>query len=221
MKMPKILQRTLLKSIINYTGSMFLYYIVFAITNIIFRSRYNFLGDRELVLFFFILIAGFLNTAIPDYIFIAPFSRKERIQLQKKLFLYSHFATWGITSAFISFPELIMSVINRNLYDIGKYLFEITIMYFLLFVAGYSSYFNLLNKKNFTFTGIAINIIVLLESSVLAAVIIEGSSGTVIYITMAAVFIIAILSALYCYKKHFQNMLEFYSDYETSMQKKA
>ena len=79
----------------------------------------------------------------------------------------------------------------------------------------------MLNKKNFTFTGIAINIIVLLESSVLAAVIIEGSSGTVIYITMAAVFIIAILSALYCYKKHFQNMLEFYSDYETSMQKKA
>lgn len=220
MKMPKILRRDLLKSIISFTGSMFLYYTIFAITNIVLRSKYNFLGDRELVLFFFIIVSGFFNTTVPDYIFIAPFSKKERIKLQKKLFLYSHLATWIITSAFISFPELIISIINRNLYDTFKYLFEILIIYFLLFAAGHFTYFNLLNKKNFTFTGIAIDIIVLLESSVLTVIIVENPPGAAVYITMAVTFIIAILVSLYCYKKHFQNMLEFYSDYETRTQQK-
>lgn len=134
--------------------------------------------------------------------------------------MYSHLATWIITSAFISFPELIISIINRNLYDTFKYLFEILIIYFLLFAAGHFTYFNLLNKKNFTFTGIAIDIIVLLESSVLAVIIVENPPGAAVYITMAVTFIIAILVSLYCYKKHFQNMMEFYSDYETRTQQK-
>lgn len=218
--MPKILQRTLLTLIINYSFYILLYYLAYIITSIITESKYNLWSEKDIMIFFLIIILEFFDTSIPDYIFIAPFSRKERIELQKKLFLYSHFAIWIITSAFIVFPGLITAVSDKNLQNIFKYIFEIAMIYPMVFTAGHLRYFNLLNKKNFTFITVLIDTFILIGSSVTTAIMMENTISTYDYILMAVIGVITLFVSLYCYKKHFKNMLEFYSDYEARTEQK-
>ena len=118
--MPKILQRTLLMSIANYLFSISFYYIAFIIASIVSSNKFGILENRYSAIFFFIFALEFYYTRIPDYIFIAPFSRNERMLLQKKLFLYNLFATWIITSVIIVLPDLITSIIKNNIYNLGK-----------------------------------------------------------------------------------------------------
>lgn len=216
--MPKILQRTLLISVVSYSCSIFFYYIVYIATRLALNYKSGFLENRYSAIFFFIFALEFYNTRIPDYMFIAPFSKSERIKLQKKLFLYNHFASWIITSALTAFPELVSSIINRNIYNLFKSLFVIAVIYFLLFVAGHFKYFNLVNKRNYTFTGLLTNIIILADSSATAAIVTETNPGTFTYIITFITGISVILISLYCYKKHFKNMLRFYCDYELRIQ---
>lgn len=213
--MPKILQRTLLTLIIRYSIYILLYYLLYVITSIIIGSKHNFWSEKDIMIFFIIIILEFFDTSIPDYIFIAPFSQKERIELQKKLFLYSHFAIWVITSVFITFPGLITAAADNNLQNIFKYIFEVIILYPMIFTAGHLKYFNLLNKKYFTFTMVSVDIFMSIGFSVIAAIIMENTINTYDYILMAVIGVLILFVSLYCYKKHFKNMLEFYSDYET------
>lgn len=216
--MPKILQRTLLISIANYFCYISFYYIAFTIASIALNNKLGILENRYSAIFFFIFALEFYDTKIPDYIFIAPFSRNERILLQKKLFLYNHFATWIISSVIIVLPDLITSIIKNNIYNLGKSVFIIVIIYFLLFAAGHFKYFNLINKRNYKFTGLLTDIFIIADSSILAAISIDAGTGMFTYIITGATGISAIIVSLYCYKKHFKNMLEFYSDYELKIQ---
>lgn len=216
--MPKILQRTLLISAANYLCYIFFYYIAFTIASIALNNKLEVIENMYYPFSFFIFALEFYDTKIPDYIFIAPFSKSERIALQKKLFLYNHFTIWIITSAIVVSPELITSIINRSIYNLGKSIFVITVTYFLLFAAGHFKYFNLLNRKNYKFTGLLINIIILADSSITASIVTETNPGIFTYIIAVVIVISAVLVSLYCYKKHFKNMLEFYSDYELRIQ---
>ncbi|MFG6395559.1 MAG: hypothetical protein K1W24_15495 [Lachnospiraceae bacterium] len=219
--MPKILQRTLLTLITKYSIYILLYYLVYIITCIITGNKHNFLEEKDIMIFMFIIFLEFFDTSIPDYIFIAPFSKEERIGLQKKLFLYSHFIIWIIISAFISLPGLITAAINGNLQNIFKYIFEIAVIYPMIFTAGHFRYFNMLNKNHFTFTIVSIDTFILIGSSVTAAIMMENTIGMPDYILMAVIGVLAIFVSLYCCKKHFKNMLEFYSDYETRTEQKV
>ncbi|MCI9079943.1 MAG: hypothetical protein HFH68_13675 [Lachnospiraceae bacterium] len=216
--MPKILQRTLLISIANYLCYISFYYIASTIVSIALNDKLGFIENRYSSIFFFIFASEFYDTKIPDYIFIAPFSKSERMAMQKKLFLYNHLAAWTITSIVIVSPELIASIINMNIYNFGKSVFVILVIYFLLFTAGHFKYFNLLNRKNYKCTGLLTDTIILIDSSITAAIATETAPGMFTYIIAGAIAISAILDSLYCYKKHFRNMLEFYSDYELRIQ---
>lgn len=216
--MPKILQRTLLISIISYLAYISLYYIAFIITGIAINNKSGILENRYSAIFFFILTLNFYDTKFPDYIFIAPFSRNERILLQKKLFLYNHLATWIITSAVIVLPDLIISITNKDIYSLGKFVFITAVIYFLLFAAGHFKYFNLINRKNYKSTGLLTDIVILADSSAIAAITTDTGAGIFTHIITIVTGISAIIVALYCYKKHFKNMLVFYSDYELRIQ---
>ena len=216
--MPKILQRTLLMSIANYLFSISFYYIAFIIASIVSSNKFGILENRYSAIFFFIFALEFYYTRIPDYIFIAPFSRNERMLLQKKLFLYNLFATWIITLVIIVLPDLITSIIKNNIYNLGKSVFIIVVIYSLLFVAGHFKYFNLINKKNYKLTGVLTYTFILADSSVIAAIAIDADTGIFTYIITGVTGISAIIVSLYYYKKHFKNMLEFYSDYEFKIQ---
>lgn len=216
--MPKILQRTLLISIANYLCFISFYYIAFIIASLALNKEIEFLEDSYYAIFFFVFALEFYDTKIPDYIFIAPFSKGERMLLQKKLFLYNHFATWVITSVIVVFPELITSIISRNIYSFCQSVFVIIIIYFLLFAAGHFKYFNLVNKKNYKFTGLLTDAVIIADSSIVAAISIDADTGMFTYIIAVVTGISAIIVSLYCYRKHFKNMLEFYSDYELKIQ---
>ena len=79
----------------------------------------------------------------------------------------------------------------------------------------------MLNKNHFTFTIVSIDTFILIGSSVTAAIMMENTIGMPDYILMAIIGVLAIFVSLYCYKKHFKNMLEFYSDYETRTEQKV
>lgn len=214
--MPKILQKTLLTSIINFIICIFIYYTTFTVINIL--SGYIFDTGEDIMVFVLLIISELSDTRIPSYIFIAPFSKSDRINLQKKLFLYNTFARWFITSAFILLPKIILTSGNKVILSSGKYIFEMAIIYFLIFIAGHLRYFYLINKINFTFTGLSLYIFTILVFPFSLYIITEDISSTGYYILMAVTGICTILISLYCYKKHFKSMLEFYSDYELSAQ---
>lgn len=210
--MPKILRRTLLTSITNYIIFVFFYYTTCTIINIISGNKLQI--EKENIMYVSIIVSGLYGNCIPDYIFIAPFSKAGRIRLQKKLFFYNLFAKWIITSAFIMLPKTITAAGSSRLHNTWIYIFEITVIYLLLFIAGHLRYFYLINKINFTLT----YIFALLAFSFILFLITEDIYNTSSYILMAVMGILITIISLYYYKKHFKNMLEFYSDYELRTQ---
>lgn len=210
--MPKILRRTLLTSITNYIIFVFFYYTACTIINIISGNKLQI--EKENIMYVSIIVSGLYDNCIPDYIFIAPFSKAGRISLQKKLFFYNLFAKWIITSAFIMLPKTITAVGSSRLHNTWIYIFEITVIYLLLFIAGHLRYFYLINKINFTLT----YIFALLAFSFILFLITEDIYNTSSYILMVVMGILIAIISLYYYKKHFKNMLEFYSDYELRTQ---
>lgn len=214
--MPKILRRTLLISITNYIIFVFIYYTVCVIINIISGNKLDI--EKDNIIYVSIIFSGLYDNCIPDYIFIAPFSKAGRINLQKKLFFYNLFAKWIITSAFIMFPKIINAAGRNGFHNPGLYIFESTVIYLLLFITGHLRYFYLINKINFTFTGIFMYIFALPAFSFIFFLITEDIYNTSSYALMAVMGILIVIISLYYYRKHFKNMLEFYSDYELSTQ---
>lgn len=210
--MPKILQRTLLTSIINFLIFSFFYYITCIIINIIAGNKLDI--QEENLMFIAIIVSELYDNRIPDYIFIAPFSRAGRIKLQRKLFFYNLLARWIIISAFTIFPKIITGTGSDGFHNLGLYIFEITVIYLLLFITGHLRYSHLMNKINFTLTGVFIYIFALPASSFIFFLITEDIYNTSSYTFMAVMGILIAVISLYYYKKHFNNMLEFYSDYE-------
>jgi len=58
----------------------------------------------------------------------------------------------------------------------------------------------------------------LADSSITASIVTETNPDIFTYIIAVVIVISAVLVSLYCYKIHFKNMLEFYSDYELRIQ---
>lgn len=207
--MPKILQRTLLTSIINYIIFVFFYYISFTIINIITENNLDI--QKENIMCLLIIFTELYDNYMPDYIFIAPFSKSGRINLQKKLFFYNLFAKWIITSVFIISPQIITIPVINSFHNLVRYILEIIVIYLLLFIIGHLRYIYLINKINFIFTGIFMYIFILPAVSSIFFLITKYTSY---YILMVVIAIVIAAISLYYYKKHFKNMLEFYSDYE-------
>ena len=166
-----------------------------------------------------IIVSELYDNCIPDYIFIAPFSKAGRISLQKKLFFYNIFARWIITSAFIMLPKPLSAAGSNILHNPVVDILEITVIYLLLFITGHLRYFYLINKINFTLTGI-FTYFALPAFSFIFFLITEDMCNTSSYVLMAVMGILITVISLYYYRKHFKNMLEFYSGYELRTQAK-
>jgi len=224
--MPKILQKKFLSEICKFLLFSVICYII-AIPICIYAGKKPFAGPgyfngleytyTSLIyynMFFFYL--DYLDGRLPDYIFIAPFSLKERMAMHKKFFFYSIIAKWAIAVVFVLVPYLAEYAVYGILQAYIKSIFIMLTIFYILFVSGFYKYFNTTSYMHGTILAFQELLILALSE----AVIITRQLHTAGYILLAITSIISIAAILYYYFKHYGAMCRYYSDYELSMQLK-
>lgn len=222
--MPKILQKNICKVIIrNILFVIFAYVVAFII--VVFTNGgmddisdiYNVrMGERYIILI--VLFAGgsffAANIALPDYLFIAPYSLEDRKKLIKKTFHISIVANYLCTNGFLVAPDIIRFVYSGNFNDMVKCIFQTIILFCVLYVLAYGRYFQIFKPGH----EIGIQILLILEYAVLSGIIGEDSISKADYVIMLIAGVIGIWSVAHCYFKYYKEMIENFADYELSKQ---
>lgn len=219
--MPKILQKNICKvTITNILFVVFAYVVAFIIE--VFANGgmddsseiYSVMEERYIILIVLFVGGSVLsaNIALPDYLFIAPYSFEDRKKLIKKTFYISIVVNYVCTNGFLVAPDVIHFVHSGNFNDMAKCIFQMIMLFCVLYVLAFRRYFQTFKSDH----EIAILILLVLEYAVLSGIIGEESISKADYVIMLIAGVIGIWSVAHYYFKYYKEMIENFADYELS-----
>ena len=214
--MPKILQKNIYKtSVITLCVCL-----VFVVINVIRKLAGTSSGSIYYDMNIFIWVvsnpvsqSAIFKLSLPDYIFIAPYSEKERMDLLKKGFFW-HFIAMGLwVMLLIILPFLIFDLLNNNMTQFFIGIKEDVLVLTYIFIGPYWSYISKINYKLAIFFNCAAFLGLVFFAGVAKTQINEFTFDIVF---LSIDIIIGITLILICRFQLQKPLFEYLSDYEKS-----
>ncbi len=211
--MPKLLQKNILKSsIISFIAAFLLNGIIWL-----------FDGDITSSLFYAynLLLCAYFNSQIqtnlcalslPDYMFIAPYSREQRKKLMQKGMEYKFWAVYIWQFGFVIAPLFVRSIL---LHDMSRIIFaglEIIISASIIYSDGYAMYLSKVHPgKSLSMTFLRFIEICMLRDGFFSG---SGVSDLIDLIIFLAIIIHSVGVIIICRVKFRDEMISCMADYE-------
>ena len=213
--MPKLLR----KSIYGTSIISFLCCVVLTSVNFIrLSNNAEFCGvfnglNLLLLIFSSSNIESKFNYVLPDYIFIAPYSKEQRKKLIRKSLLYNFIAAYSCILVLAICPMIIYAVLNGEVMKLTLCFTEIIIVFTMVYSGKYMKYTYEVNLN----MGVFLSGVRFFQYIMFA-----GMSGSMSHITIIGtiifftIIIAGIIVILICRKKYYEPMVEYLADYERS-----
>jgi len=158
--------------------------------------------------------AAFAYPALPDYIFIAPFSLEDRKNIIKRFFVISmlmNFLCLSIMYAALNFIEFILYGNSQTLYS---YLLQEIILFGIVYLFSYLKYLRSYSAA----CELGVIAVSTIWEGILAGIMEMNGEFMLkeIVLIFAVVNAITICLVVYYYVRHFKAMVDYYADYEVS-----
>ena len=225
--MPKLLRKNIWKSMVNIILLWLLVYIVMTAVKILmgeYNNQYtwaDFLLRVQDGTGFAMIIAlygcsALIGPALPDYIFIAPFSLKDRKDLIKRFFTLNMLMEFLCLSILFSVSDLIKFIRCHNPQILVACLIQGIVLFGIMYILSYLKYFRECNVAS----ELWVIIISTLWEGMLAGNLDENSEFVLqekmLFLFMVISVILTVVLVAYYYVRHFRAMIDYYSDYEVS-----
>lgn len=225
--MPKLLRRNIWKSIVNIIFVWLIIYIVMAIIKIFMGELDNqytwvdfFIRVQDGTGFALVIVlycsSALVGPVLPDYIFIAPFSLKDRRDLIKKFFMINMLMGFLCLGILFSVFDLIKFFCCHNYQILVACLVQEVILFGILYIFSYLKYFRECNVAS----EIGVIVISTLWESMLAGILDKNSEFVLqeklLFLFMVISVILTVILVAYYYVRHFKAMVDYFSDYEVS-----
>ena len=228
--MPKLLRKNIWKSMVNIILLWLLVYIVMAAVKV-FMGEYSdqymqedfFLSVQDNIGFLVIIVlyssSALVGPALPDYIFIAPFSLEDRKDMIKKFFITNMLVEFLCLSILFSVSDLIRFIRYHNPQILVACLIQVIVLFGIIYILSYLKYFRECNVAS----EIWVIIVSTLWEGILTGVLEEKSKFVLqekmLLLLMVISVILTVILVVYYYVRHFKAMVDYYSDYESYCQK--
>lgn len=225
--MPKLLRKNIWKSMVNIILLWLLIYIVMAAVKILmgeYNNQYTqedfFLRVQDGTGFFMIMVLygcfALIGPALPDYIFIAPFSLKDRKDLIKRFFTLNMLIDFLCLSILFAASDLVKFIRCHNSQILVACLVQEIVLFGILYILSYLKYFRECNVAS----EIGVILVSTLWEGMLAGILDENSEFVLqeelLFLFMVISVILTVILVAYYYVRHFKAMIDYYSDYEVS-----
>lgn len=225
--MPKLLRKNIWKSVVNIILLWLLVYIIMAAIKI-FMGEYDNQYTQE---DFFLRVqdgtglamiialygcSALVGPALPDYIFIAPFSLNDRKDLIKRFFTINMLMDFLCLSILFAASDLIKFIRYHNSQILVACLVQEIVLFGIIYILSYLKYFRECNVAS----EIGVIVVSTLWEGMLAGILDEKSEFVLqeklLFLFMVISVILTVVLVVYYYVKHFKAMIDYYSDYEVS-----
>lgn len=215
--MPKLLRKNI------YTTSMlsFLFCVVFAVINIIRLVNHSSIGAvyNGVNLFLWIITNPAMESKVfgftlPDYIFIAPFSKEQRKTLVRKGLCYHVLAIGGWIMALVICPVMIYDIVHGDELQLLLCFTEAMILLSIVYSGAFLSYISKVDYGMSFFIGC-----IRFFQYVLFAGVAMSEIEKIDLILLLVDILFCIIVIFICRRKYYEPMLEYLADYEQSREK--
>ena len=221
--MPKLLRKNIWKSMVNIILLWLLVYIVMAAIKISMGEYANQYTQEDFFLrvqdgtglAMIIALYGcyaLVGPALPDYIFIAPFSLNDRKYLIKRFFTINMLMDFLCLSILFAASDLIKFIHYHNSQILLACLIQEIVLFGIVYILSYLKYFRECNVAS----EIGVIVVSTLWEGMLAGILDEKSEFVLQegILFMVISVILTVVLVVYYYVKHFKAMIDYYSDYE-------
>lgn len=216
--MPKLLRKNIYKT----SMISFVFCLVFAVINSIRLRNHSGIGAvySGVNLFLWIIsnpamefkVFGF---TLPDYIFIAPYSKEQRKTLVSKVLRYHVLAIGGWIMALLICPVMIYDIVHGDELQLLVCFTEAMILLSIVYSGAFLDYISKVNFGMSFFIGC-----IRFFQYVLFAGVATSELEKIDVILLFVDIFLGIVVILICRRKYYEPMLHFLSDYEQSRETK-
>lgn len=225
--MPKLLQKSILKSstIAFIIVCPFVLFICISLSVNASISICGMYAVLNMLLYFAespILNFSICGVELPDYIFIAPYSKKERVNAIRKLFHGKLIGVYGIFFCVLILPIMVWSIINGRAGNVMLCVMESIICASMCYSGMYYSYLSRTNVG----ADMYITVVRLLEwtlytgftdmSQIQSVKELINEMDAVEAIIIVVIMVLAVSSIVVCRRKYWETMTTNLADYEYS-----
>ena len=157
------------------------------------------------------LQARLLEFTLPDYIFIAPYTKEQRKDLVKKGLLYKFLLTYGCLLMIVICPVVIFAISHGGATQIVLCITEAVIFLTMVYSGRFLIYISKVDIGVAVFIGCVIAFQFALFAGVSAS-----ESELIDIILIFAIIISAIIVIMICRRRYYEPMVGYQADYEQS-----
>lgn len=212
--MPKLLRKSIWKSMVELSLLCLLFYAVMAFVGTLVGGYHQVGFFLDLIIVIVMYSFSESGSALPDYIFIAPFSFEDRKNLMRKFFIANMLMKFLCLST-LSFVSSFIEVVRfHNLQILASSFLQIIILSGIVYVLSYVKYF----RECSVVGQIGVIVVSTLWEGVFAGFL-DAKDGFALSEKMFLVFVViaVILTAFligYYHVRHFEAMVNYYADYK-------